>query len=330
MDHHYMWSWPIYWYLFMAGVGAGATAISAFVYLRGANGNFGEGYLNIAKYGAFIGPLPVILGTGFLIFELGRPFRAFNIMTSNFWYKVINPSPMNFGGWFLILFGAVSVLYACCFIDWKKWIAGDTGEFLSRLTSKWHTILAGICAPLSIATAIYTAILLGAMPSRPLWNSPVLWALFTVSALSTGIAAVMLANRLSFKSNGDSNHTRTFQNSSFWLAGYDAILIVVELIIIALFIMYAYLTVYNQQYSISVLLPGGELATHFWVGVVLIGLVVPLLVEGFLVLRKVVTGNEFHAPYVFELALPVAVLVGGFVLRYVIVIGGQMTGPIGI
>ena len=51
MDHHFMWSWPIYGYLFMAGVGAGAVAISAFVQLRGPSGNLGERYFEIAKYG---------------------------------------------------------------------------------------------------------------------------------------------------------------------------------------------------------------------------------------------------------------------------------------
>ncbi len=329
MDH-LMWSWPIYGYLFMAGVGAGATAVSAFVYLRGAEGNFGARYYEIAKFGALIGPLPVILGTGLLIFELGRPFRAFNIMASNFWFKVINPSPMNFGGWFLLLFGVIAAVYALCFFDWRRILGGPLGAKLDSLARSWRTPLAGVCAPLAIATAIYTAILLGAMPSRPLWNSPVLWALFTVSALSTGIAAIMLANRFSHRSGRDPQGDQLFHNSGYWLTISDAILITLELIIIALFIMYAYLTVFNQRYAIEVLLPGGELGTVFWTGVVLVGLVIPLLAESFFVLRKAASGGEFRVPYAVEVALPVAVLIGGFVLRYVIVVGGQITGPVGI
>jgi hypothetical protein len=35
-------------------------------------------------------------------------------------------------------------------------------------------------------------------------------------------------------------------------------------------------------------------------------------------------------PYLFEIALPLAVILGGFMLRYVIVVGGQLTGPIGL
>ena len=163
MDHHFMWSWPIYWYLFLAGTGAGAIAFSAFIYLRGPGGNFGKHYYTIAKYGALIGPLPVIIGTNFLIFELGRPFRAFNIMTSNFWYKAFNPSPMNYGGWLLILVVPVAVFYALTFFNWKAIIGNKSGKRLDRWSASLRKPLAGAAAPLGIATAIYTAMLLSAM-----------------------------------------------------------------------------------------------------------------------------------------------------------------------
>ncbi|MEH6626153.1 MAG: NrfD/PsrC family molybdoenzyme membrane anchor subunit [Motiliproteus sp.] len=330
MTHHLMWSWPVYWYLFLAGTGAGAIAISAFIYLRGPGGNLAERYFDIAKYGAFIGPLPVIIGTGFLIFELGRPFRAFNIMTSNFWFKAFNPSPMNYGGWLLLLVGLVSVFYALSFVNWKAMIAGASGEVLEKWSVALRKPLAGACAPLAIATAVYTAMLLGAMPSRPLWNTPVLWALFTISALSSGIAAIMLANRIAHRSNGDQTRERLFHNSGYWLTLSDTILIMIELLVIALFFMFAYVTVQDASYAIKVILPSGQMGPLFWTWVVLIGLLMPLLLEAFFLLRVQYNGGHFRVPYVFEVALPLAILVGGFMLRYVIVVGGQLTGPIGL
>ncbi len=330
MAHHLMWSWPVYWYLFLAGTGSGAIAVSAFIYLRGAGGNLGERYFTIAKFGALIGPLPVIIGTGFLIFELGRPFRAFNIMTSNLWYKAFNPSPMNYGGWLLLLVGLVSVLYALSFLNWKALVDGGVGESLDKSARALRKPLAGACAPLAIATAIYTAMLLGAMPSRPLWNTPVLWALFTVSALSTGIAVIMLANRITHRANGDQTRERQFQNSGYWLTLFDTILIVIELVVLGLFFMFAYVTVQDASYAIKVLLPGGEMAPLFLTWVVLIGLLIPLLFEAFFVFRAQYNGDHFRVPYLFEIALPLAVIVGGFMLRYVIVVGGQLTGPIGL
>lgn len=330
MEHHLMWSWPVYWYLFLAGTGSGAIAVSTFIYLRGPGGNFGEGYFSLAKYGALIGPLPVILGTGFLIFELGRPFRAFNIMTSNFWYTAFNPSPMNYGGWLLLLVGFVCVLYAMTFIDWNKHVSGAGGDRLVRWSDGWRRPLAGVSAPLAIATAIYTAMLLGAMPARPLWNSPVLWSLFTASALSTGIASIMLAHRIFHRSKGDTKRDDQFHNNGYWLILTDIFMIVIELVVIALFFMFAYVTVNDSSNAIKILMPGGEMAPLFWTYVIFIGLLFPLFISSFYVLRFKYNGGLFRIPYLFEIVMPVAVIMGGFMMRYVIVVGGQITGPIGL
>ena len=330
MEHHLMWGWPVYWYLFLAGLGAGAIIVSAFTYLRGPGGNLGERYFTVAKYGALIGPLPIIIGTAFLVYELGRTFRAFNIITSNFWYKAFNPSPMNYGGWLLMLVGIVSVLYAMTFLDWKRYLAGDFADTLVRWSDRWRKPLAGVSIPLAVATAIYTAMLLGAMPSRPLWNTPVLWSLFTVSALSTGIASIMLANRIFHRSAVDPKQDGLFHNSGYWLTLTDIILISIELVVIALFFMFAYVTVQDASHAIKILLPGGELAPLFWTGVIFVGLLAPLILESFFVLRTQYSGGHFRVPYLFEFMMPMAVLLGGLMLRYVIVVGGQLTGPIGL
>lgn len=329
MEHQFMWTWPIYGYLFLAGMGAGATAISAVVLLRGPGSAFGPRYFDVARLGAMFGPLPVIIGTGFLIFELGRPFRALNIMTSNFWYMAINPSPMNFGGWMLLPFIVFGLLYMLSFMPWKRWLPGTGGDRLDAMSARMRGPLGLIIAPLSVATAVYTAVLLGAAPARPLWNSPVMWALFTVSAFSTGIAIIMLGQRLTYRSNGDHEADRHFHNSSYALTMADLVLIFFELVIIALFFMAAYLSVGDARYAIRVILFGGEMAGLFWWGLVGGGLLLPFCVEAFYVLRKMRSGS-FRVPYAVEIATPVAILLGGFILRYVIVIGGQITGPVGL
>ena len=94
--------------------------------------------------------------------------------------------------------------------------------------------------------------------------------------------------------------------------------------------MFAYVTVLDASFAIQILLPGGELAPLFWTGVIFIGLLFPLVFESFFVIRTKKNGGHFHVPYLFEIAMPLAVLVGGFILRYVIVIGGQLTGPVGL
>lgn len=330
MEHHLMWSWPIIGYLFLAGVGAGAMAVSATVLLWGPTGEFRHRAQLIARLGAYIGPLPVIIGASLLVFELGRPFRAFNIMTSNVWFTTFNPSPMNWGGWFIFLFGIFATLYALAFIPWARVLEGPLGSRLDRLSARLRSPLAVICLPLSIAMAIYTAILLAAVPSRPLWHTPVLWLLFTVSAVSTGLSAIILVQRFLFKGRATREEERAFHATEYGLVGMKVILILGELTVIGLFFMFADMTINSANFAIQVFLPGGELAGAFWIGVILIGLLIPAAVETIYLVRVPLLGHEFEWPYVVNISAPVAILFGGLMLRYVIVVGGQITGPVGI
>ncbi|MEE9209687.1 MAG: NrfD/PsrC family molybdoenzyme membrane anchor subunit, partial [Kiloniellales bacterium] len=100
--------------------------------------------------------------------------------------------------------------------------------------------------------------------------------------------------------------------------------------VIFLFIMYAQLTIGNVKLAVSVILPGGDLAALFWFGVVLVGLLIPALIELYYVVPKLLYHRGFSAPRIVDIAVSGAVLLGGFLLRYVVVVAGQVTGPVGI
>jgi len=338
MEHELTWGLPVILYLFLAGLGAGAVTVSAAILLR--TGEYhGGSYFKLARYGALIGPIPVILGTCFIILELGRWDRAFNL------YKVFNLSPMSIGSWLLALFIICSLLYALVFLPSFL----PRFERLSRRIFPIMHTLSWVNVPLGIGVAVYTGILLGAMPSRPLWNSPILAMLFLVSALSTGIAVIILAQTLSHLVHGKDPTVKTERRSSehyqeaplsslghrnyeisYLLTGSDMLLIIIELIVIFLFVMFAHLTVGNLKYAMAIILPGGEMAGMFWVWVVLVGLLIPGLMEMFYIIPKVVYGREFRIHEGSEVMISVAVLVGGFMLRYIVVVAGQVTGPLGL
>jgi formate-dependent nitrite reductase membrane component NrfD len=311
------WGMPVVLYLFLAGVGAGTVTVSASVLLRGGGGGFGGRHFAIARYGALIGPLPVIIGTALIIFELGRPFRVLNL------FKVINLSPMSIGTWLLAVFIVVSLLYALLFLPWRPII-------WDRL-HPGRRALAWICVPLGILVAVYTGVLLGAMPSRPFWNSPIIAMLFLISALSTGIALIILAQALLYRVPPNNPAAkRLFHQSGYLLAASDVMLIGFELLAIFLFVMFAHLTVGNVKYAVAAILPGGDLALAFWLWVVLIGLLIPALVELAYVVPRLLYAHDYMPPRVVEIAVPIAVLIGGFMLRYVVVVAGQITGPMGL
>ena len=314
------WGMPVILYLFLAGVGAGALTASASVLLRGGGGGFGGAHIEIARYGAFLAPLPLIVGCLALIFELGsfevgNWFRWINL------YMVINLSPMSIGTWLLTFFIMVSLAYAYTFVP--------NAPFLGERRQLLRVMLAWVSVPLGIATAVYTGILLGAMPARPFWNSPILALLFMLSSISTGVAVILLARAILHRAPTPEAEL-VAKESDYLLTSTDVMLIGFELMVIFLFLMYAQLTIGNVKEAMAVILPGGDLAMLFWFGVVLIGLLIPALIELYYVVPKLIYHRGFTSPRSVDIVVSVAVLIGGFLLRYVVVVAGQITGPVGI
>ena len=67
-------------------------------------------------------------------------------------------------------------------------------KFLGRLNydlDHWRNSLAIIGLPISVGVGIYTGVLLGAVQSRPFWNTNLVAQLFLFSGLSTGCAALI-------------------------------------------------------------------------------------------------------------------------------------------
>jgi len=311
---------PIILYLFLAGMGAGAVTVSASMLLRGGGGGRGVHH-EIARYGALLGPLPVIIGTGLLVLELGS-FEAGNWFRFLNLYMVMNLSPMSVGTWLLTVFMATSVVYAYTYIHFVPFFLGD------RMV--WRRRMAWANVPLGLAVAIYTGVLLGAMPSRPFWNSPILAFLFMISALSTGIALIIFTRALFTRGHLSEEHREIVHESGYLLAASDTMLIGFELVVLFLFLMFAYLTVGDVRYAIETILPGGPLSVMFWTGVVLIGLVIPGLLELYFVIPSLLYRRKYTVSRYTELAIAAAVIFGGFVLRYVVVVAGQITGPVGL
>jgi formate-dependent nitrite reductase membrane component NrfD len=235
---------------------------------------------------------------------------------------VINLSPMSLGTWLLTAFLMVSVVYAYTFLS-RNPLPGDTRDMLRRL-SAWVGI------PLGIGVAVYTGVLLGALPSRPFWNSPVLAMLFLLSSISTGIAAIILVRALLKRKVQSDTQTHNYNETGFLLSATDTLLIGLELLALFLFVMYAHLTIGNAKAAIAVIMVGGELSTLFWFWVVVIGLLVPALIELALIVPRIVYQKAFYSHRAVDILVPVSVLIGGFMLRYVVVIAGQITYPIGL
>jgi formate-dependent nitrite reductase membrane component NrfD len=90
------------------------------------------------------------------------------------------------------------------------------------------------------------------------------------------------------------------------------VLIIVQLVVLAAFLIWL-----GIAGEVGALI-SGVLGLAFWVGVVALGLVAPLLLQ----FRALKGAGEAKGAAV--LVSPILVLLGGFVLRAVVVIGGQI------
>ena len=332
------WNWMIAVYLFVAGVSAGAFAISALAYFLGE-----EKYEGITRIGAYIAPFPLLLGILLLIYDLERPFIFWKLMTTFQGHSV-----MSLGAWLLFIFSILSFTY---FYLWlperfdlvdllrsagRRWgrekIARglDASQFLQKLhRSNLNGLRAWvglIGIPISLLVGIYTGVLLGALVARPFWNNPMLPMLFLVSALKTGTASICFISCGVLGFRGMSREK--IETNKFIIHSIDFVLMVLAIITIMLFIFGLYVSP-RSSVGAAYLIMGGPYTFLFWGLVVAVGLLLPLGLELYELVPHFIrhTTLREHNPWLSGI-VTVAVLVGGFFLRYVVVYAGQTPIPL--
>jgi formate-dependent nitrite reductase membrane component NrfD len=233
----------------------------------------------------------LIIGTTLLLFDLGDPLRGMVVPMT-----YINPTSwMAVGAWFLLILISLGVLNI---IYWH--MGASSGK-------RFKLGILGI--PLGLAVATYTGYLLSAAPFVPLWHTDLLPLLFTISAMSTGIAATCF---LALIPRFFGEITSELKEGATVFSKIDALLIIAEIVVIAIFL--TTVKAVGGAGSASVhLVTAGRYAVFFWGGVVFLGLLAPLAlsISGF--------KKSLRAKYLtLEFGL---VLLGGLILRFVILYG---------
>jgi len=262
------WHLLIVWYFFLGGIAGGAYFVAAIA------DNFGGSRdRNVVRTGYVLSLLMIAVCGMLLILDLGTPSRFLNmVMHFKFW------DPMSIGAWMLGVFG----LFA--FVSSALSLSGDEG----RAPLRRKISLVGIVFGFFLAG--YTGVLLSAT-ALPFWSDArLMGALFLASGASTGMAAISLLLYLSGDSAGEG-----FKK----VKRADRFAIMIEIVLLALFLV--------LLGSAAAPLTTGAFAPLFWGGLVVVGLLVPLVLD--------LLGG-LRIPAVVPAIL---VLVGGFVLRYVVV-----------
>ncbi|MGB7623855.1 MAG: NrfD/PsrC family molybdoenzyme membrane anchor subunit [Terriglobia bacterium] len=314
---HIEWGWLIVNYLFLGGLSAGIFFVSALATYLQEKDEFVHS--RIAKYGAMLAPWPVALGSFLLIFDLGNWYRFYKLFTHLRW-----ESPMSIGSWLLLFFTAITLLY------FYAWFPEDQREklfarlprklfFLKKLNrdlSSWRRWLAMIGFPVSLSVGIYTGVLLGAVQSRPFWNTNLVAQMFLFSALSTGCAALIFS--LSW------NRKKLDPRQVRFLYTLDICFITLEFFIVLPYIIHGELSVRAVQDSLSLIL-GGPYTLVFWVFFMGLGLLVPLAIEVWELAPVLMSKASIHHNKPLAAFAALLVLMGGYLLRYIFVYAGQIS-----
>jgi polysulfide reductase chain C len=274
------WNWNIAVYLFLAGVGAGG-------YASGVLASFGgPAWEEFARTGVALGWPLLMVGTVFLILDLGVKMRALRVF--------LNPgtSWIARGSLFISVFMILSFLHLVLMV-WPGRMAVDDPTL--RVIGLVNLVFA-------VLVMIYTGVLLGVSRSIAFWNTAMLPLLFLVSASSTGVMAVLL---LAPASPGPVAR----------LAQIDLALIGLECLVIAFYLQASHRT--DESRSSVQLLLRGRLASMFWVGLVVVGLAVPLVIN-----LIEVTGMAGESGMWLARIGAVAGLLGGLLLRRLVLAAG--------
>lgn len=187
-------------------------------------------------------------------------------------------------------------------------------------------MLGVLLAVVSFVTMAYTGLLLSSMASVPLWHSLWLPVMFVLSSLSCGIALVLASAILG-------RSACAFASVLRMLVRIDGLIIVVEALVLAAWLVAvcaaagagsadanATSTDAAALASVRLLLAGPD-ALAFWVGLVAVGLVVPLAIDAIAscALSSPRASLATLSGQTAFLASATGVLVGGACLRATIV-----------
>jgi len=300
------WPFLIDFYFFLGGLAGGAFVIATIAHLVGGKRN-----REVVRVGYYLALIALIPAPILLTVDLGIPSRFLHMLmvakpdttigmdAINLGAIHIKPlSPMNMGAWALTGFGLFTLLTALSvFLE-------DTGpgRDLSALRST-AGILGGF---FGFFLAAYPGVLLGAT-ARPLFqNGRFLGALFLAVGATSGAAAIaLILSFLGREAGGSLSQMR-------WVTIPTLLLQVVTL---ALFLVTVEMSGAEGAAQSVALLVSGPYSMTFWLGAVVVGLIVPLILE---VMRR-----QRGSPGLVAISA-VLILLGGLLVKYVIMAAGQV------
>lgn len=284
------WGWLIVFYFFFGGLAGGCYFLAALIDLLGRPED-----RPLARLGYYIAFPCVVISGILLTLDLNRPERFWHMLIESNTFRPMFKlwSPMSVGSWALLIFGLfslVSFLGALAEdgrLNQPAWRKVRPPGMLSRAIA----VLGGL---VGFYVAGYTGVLL-AVTNRPIWSdTPLLGMLFVISAASISAALMIL---LAKRSQWTMPAVGALHRMDAWVVALEFLVLLAVIISLGP-VVRAWLSAWGLL---------------LFVGVIVVGMLLPLALywrHDWLGDRNVTTAAAL-------------VLVGGFILRLVVVFSAQ-------
>lgn len=317
------WGITLWFDLWCVGI-ASSSFLAAFIINKMSGGQ----QRNLFRLAVVTGTVFAMIGVILLLSHLGHLLW--------FWHMfvvVLPQSVLSLGGWILALWLTIAGIMTVLWIA-RYFFAGmkdqGNGSVLMELVDKITGALAWAGLVFSILLITYGGVLI-ATSSRPIWaDTMLLPSLFVGSAMCNGIGWLILASMAANWATGSNVGflkwiIKVVFGSSDWkiskaviatMARALMVFLIIELVLLAAFMVWLGMAApdaFNQLIS-------GQMAVFFWVGLVGIGLVVPLVI----LLANGSRGVASRSAVALVASSAGMAFIGGLILRAVLLVSGQI------
>jgi len=245
---------------------AGAFSLCAVVYLLGL-----KRYESVARTATFIGLIGYTMAVLTLLLDIGRPDRFWHAMI--YWNKHSLLWEVTMCVTFYL---AVLGLEAMPIFANFGWLRTHWPKLSAKLSRVHHyapyLAIAGL--GLSMLHQSSLGALYGVLKARPLWYRPDISVLFIISAVAGGMALTVLASMLSARATKHANVENNILDRVSFIIGWVLVAYLYFRFWDALSMTYTYEPGRTEGLR---LLTNGPLSFNFWVGEVLLGAVIPII-----------------------------------------------------
>ncbi len=325
-DVHIMWSLMIVIYPYVTGLVAGAFIVSSLYHV------FQRKELRPVARLAMVASLAFLLvATLPLLAHLGHPERAFNIMVTPHFTSAMAAFGMIYTLYLILVLLEIWLVYRTEIIavarhsrGLKRWVfktlalgVYDTSEDARRVDQRAIIVLAALGIPAACILHGYVGFMFGSVKANPLWSTPLMPIIFLFSAVTSGVAMVMVMYQTLMKFSGKKIEGECIQALARWLWLFAVITVTLELLEITTL---AYER--GEEWQVVGELITDKIAFSF-IGIQMVfGSLIPFVLLAIVVLMRPFLTDPLRNTIAFIAAA--ILLIQVFAMRWNVVIGGQI------